>query len=100
VTGSTRSKPRDRRVRTLGDLLAAAHPQVAPDDDDLLDRSFSGASAACVRYRRRKPAEGGQPGQRAAEAGACATASARSRSAEPLKVIVIIGTSSPNYLRS
>jgi hypothetical protein len=25
-------------MRALGDLLAAAHPQVTPDDDDLLDR--------------------------------------------------------------
>jgi len=27
-------------VRALGDLLAAPHPQVAPDDDDLLGRAL------------------------------------------------------------
>ena len=33
-------QPCHRGVRALGDLLAAAHPQVAPDDDDLLGRAL------------------------------------------------------------
>jgi len=36
----TLGQPRRRRVRALGDLLAAAHLQVAPDDDDLLRRAL------------------------------------------------------------
>src|SRR5690242_18620453 len=33
-------QPRHRGVRALRDLLAAAHLQVAPDDDDLLGRAL------------------------------------------------------------